>query len=71
MVNNKNQKWRFFIRYAGESEQRMTQALRDVRYRIVAVIKPQPTPLGTIEQLYSQALRRIRSGKKHFIVHHC
>ena len=52
------------ILYTDEDRtQRMTQALRDVRYRIVAVIKPQPTYTGTIEQLYSQALRRIRSGK--------
>ena len=58
------------ILYTDEDRtQRMTQALRDVRYRIVAVIKPQPTYTGTIEQLYSQALRRIRSGK-HFISHH-
>ena len=35
----------------------------DRTQRIVAVIKPQPTYTGTIEQLYSQALRRIRSGK--------
>lgn len=43
--------------------QRQTQALRDVRYRVAAVICPQPTYKGTVEQLYSQALRRIRGGK--------
>lgn len=43
--------------------QRMTQVLRDVRYRITATIQPQPTYTGTVEQLYIQALRRIRTGK--------
>ena len=43
--------------------QRQTQALKDVRYRIAAVICPQPGYRGTVEQLYSQALRRIHTGK--------
>ena len=34
-----------------------------MRYRIAAVICPQPGYKGTVEQLYSQALRRIRTGK--------
>ena len=42
---------------------RQAQALRDVRYRITAEICPQPDFRGTVEQLYSQALRRIRGGK--------
>lgn len=50
--------------YADEERtQRQTQALRDVRYRITAEICPQPDFRGTVEQLYSQALRRIRGGK--------
>ena len=52
------------ILYADEGRtQRQTQALKDVRYRIAAVICPQPGYKGTVEQLYSQALRRIRTGK--------
>lgn len=43
--------------------QRQTTALRDVRYRITAAICPQPAFSGTREQLYQQAMRRIRSGK--------
>ncbi len=46
-----------------ERTQRQTIALQDVRYRITAVIHPQPSYTGTVEQLYCQALRRIRSGK--------
>ena len=50
--------------YADEERtQRQTQALRDVRYRITAEICPQPDFRGTVEQLYIQALRRIRGGK--------
>lgn len=52
------------ILYADEDRtQRQTQALRDVRYRIAAVICPQPGFDGSVEQLYQQALRRIRTGK--------
>ena len=52
------------ILYADEDRtQRQTQALKNVRYRIAAVICPQPGYKGTVEQLYSQALRRIRAGK--------
>lgn len=43
--------------------QRQTVALRDVRYRIAASICPQKDFSGTTEQLYAQALRRIRGGK--------
>lgn len=43
--------------------QRQTVALRDVRYRITAVICPRADFSGTEQQLYQQALRRIRSGK--------
>lgn len=43
--------------------QRQTVALRDVRYRIAASIGPRETFSGTAEQLYRQALRRIRGGK--------
>lgn len=43
--------------------QRQTVALRDVRYRIAASIVPRETFSGTAEQLYRQALRRIRGGK--------
>ena len=43
--------------------QRVTTALRDVRYRIAADICPRPDFSGTKEQLCQQALRRIRSGK--------
>ncbi len=43
--------------------QRQTQALKDVRYRFSAVICPQPEFSGSVEQLYCQAYRRIRSGK--------
>lgn len=43
--------------------QRQTTALKDVRYRITASICPRPDFTGTEEQLYQQALRRIRGGK--------
>lgn len=43
--------------------QRQTQALKDVRYRITAEICPQKDFTGAVEQLYAQALRRIRAGK--------
>lgn len=43
--------------------QRQTQVLKDVRYRITAEICPQPGYTGTVEQLYAQAMRRIRTGK--------
>ena len=43
--------------------QRQTQALKDVRYRISAVICKQPSFDGSDEQLYDQAYRRIRGGK--------
>lgn len=43
--------------------QRQTTALRDVRYRITAAICPRKEFSGTEQQLYHQALRRIRSGK--------
>lgn len=50
--------------YADEDRtQRQTQALRDVRYRITAEICPRPDFRGTVEQLYVQAMRRIRGGK--------
>ena len=52
------------VLYADEDRtQRQTQALKDVRYRIAATICPRPDYKGTVEQLYSQALRRIRAGK--------
>lgn len=43
--------------------QRQTQVLKDVRYRITARICPQKGYTGSLEQLRSQALRRIRGGK--------
>lgn len=46
-----------------ERTQRQTQVLRDVRYRITAEICPRPDYTGTREQLYAQAMRRIRGGK--------
>ena len=46
--------------------QRMTVALRDVRYRIAASIIPRPSFAGKETQLYEQALRRIRTGKTYF-----
>lgn len=46
-----------------ERTQRQTQALKDVRYRITAEICPQKDFTGTKEQLYAQAMRRIRAGK--------
>lgn len=52
------------IVYADEERtQRQTQVLKDVRYRITAEICPQPDYTGTVEQLYAQAMRRIRTGK--------
>lgn len=53
--------------FADESRtQRQTVALQDVEYRITAEICPQPGFEGCIEQLNSQALRRIRGGKVFF-----
>ena len=49
-----------------ERTQRMTVALRDVRYRITAEIVPQKDFNGSVVQLYEQAMRRIRSGKCFF-----
>lgn len=43
--------------------QRQTTALRDVRYRITATLCPRLDFTGTEEQLYCQAIRRIRNGK--------
>lgn len=46
--------------------QRQTVALKDIRYRITAEIIPQKDFKGTVNQLYEQALRRIRSGKCYY-----
>ncbi|MGN0630118.1 MAG: type I-C CRISPR-associated protein Cas5c [Ruminococcus sp.] len=46
--------------------QRQTVALKDVRYRITAEIIPQEDFKGTVNQLYEQALRRIRGGKCYY-----
>lgn len=46
-----------------ERTQRQTQVLKDVRYRITARICPRDGYEGTLEQLYCQAVRRIRGGK--------
>lgn len=43
--------------------QRQTQVLKDVRYRITARICPRSEFEGSVEQLYRQAMRRIRGGK--------
>ena len=43
--------------------QRQTQALKDVRYRVSAVICKREGYNGTVAQLYEQAYRRIRAGK--------
>lgn len=53
--------------YADEDRtQRQTQVLKNVRYRITAEICPRKNFTGTREQLYSQAVRRIRAGKTFF-----
>lgn len=49
-----------------ERTQRQTVALKDVRYRITAEIVPQPEFEEKTEQLYAQAVRRIRTGKCFF-----
>ena len=46
--------------------QRMTVALRDVRYRIAASIIPRSAFAGKEMQFYDQALRRIRKGKTYY-----
>ena len=46
--------------------QRQTVILKDVRYRITAEIIPRKDFRGTANQLYEQALRRIRNGKCFF-----
>ena len=52
------------ILYTDEDRtQRQTQVLKDVRYRITARICPREDFHGTLEQLYCQAIRRIRGGK--------
>ncbi|MDD6033179.1 MAG: type I-C CRISPR-associated protein Cas5c [Oscillospiraceae bacterium] len=52
------------ILYTDEDRtQRQTQVLKDVRYRITARICPREEYCGTLEQLYCQAMRRIRGGK--------
>lgn len=45
---------------------RQTVALQDVYYRITAAIVPQPAFQDKTEQLYEQAMRRIRVGKCYF-----
>ena len=49
-----------------ERTQRQTVALQDVRYRISASIVKHPSFTGTEEQLFEQAMRRIRNGKVYF-----
>lgn len=49
-----------------ERTQRQTVALQNVRYRVAAAIVKRETFDGTEEQLYRQALRRIRGGKCYF-----
>lgn len=46
-----------------ERTQRQTVALKDVHYRITAVIVPRKEFIGKETQLYEQAMRRIRTGK--------
>ena len=46
-----------------ERTQRQTVALKDIKYRITAVIVPRKEFVGKETQLYEQALRRIRTGK--------
>lgn len=46
--------------------QRQTVVLKDVRYRITARIVPRKNFMGTVTQLYEQALRRIKGGKCFF-----
>ena len=46
-----------------ERTQRQTVFLYDVRYRITARIVPRPDFQGTVEQLYAQMERRIKTGK--------
>ncbi len=46
--------------------QRQTVALKNVRYRVHAKICKRPEFPGTEEQLYNQALRRIRTGQCFF-----
>lgn len=43
--------------------QRQTVALKDVAYRVYAEIRKNPNFEGSEEQLYAQALRRIRRGQ--------
>ena len=49
-----------------ERTQRQTVALCDVRYRVAASVIRRETFSGSEQQLYDQALRRIRSGKCYF-----
>ena len=50
--------------YADDSRtQRQTTALRDVHYRITATICAQKDFKGSPQQLYEQAVRRIKTGK--------
>lgn len=49
-----------------ERTQRNTLALRDVHYRFYAQIIPRESFSGSTEQLYEQAMRRIRGGKCYF-----
>lgn len=49
-----------------ERTQRQTVALKDVRYRIAASIVKRPGFAGSEQDLYAQALRRLRAGKCFF-----
>lgn len=46
-----------------ERTQRQTVFLYDVKYRITAQIVPRPGYQGSVQQLYAQMERRIKSGK--------
>ena len=46
--------------------QRQTVVLKDVRYRITAEMIPRKDFKGTVNQLYEQALRRIKGGKCYY-----
>ncbi len=46
--------------------QRQSVVLKDVRYRITAEMIPRKDFKGTVNQLYEQALRRIKGGKCYY-----
>ena len=63
---NGNEKQPIYVDDNNHRDQRQTVVLKDVRYRITAEIVKRKSFAGSLEQLVSQANRRIENGKCFF-----